>query len=274
MKLKKQSKIFILFIILANIFAIKDTSELLAELELNTIAICDAQAFVDSNVTLQIDVENHEEFVAFQFDLILPDGLDYIENTAQLTDRAQDHIIQVSYIGQDTLRIISFSMNMLPFLGTSGTVAELEFEVNLDEGFYPLILSNGLLANINSENILDEMINGQLEVLALYHILSENIVPRKFSLSQNYPNPFNPETTIQFTTESTEVTELIIYNIKGQKVKTLECGESLSTIADGVGYSISWNGTDDNNQSVSSGIYLYQIKAGKHVKTRKMLLLK
>ena len=60
MKLKKQFKIFIiLFIILVNIFAIKDTSGLLAKLELNPIAICDAQAFVDSNVTLQIEVENY-----------------------------------------------------------------------------------------------------------------------------------------------------------------------------------------------------------------------
>ena len=53
MKLKKQFKIFIIiFIILVNIFAIKKTSELLSKLELNTITICDAQAFVDSNVTL------------------------------------------------------------------------------------------------------------------------------------------------------------------------------------------------------------------------------
>ena len=50
MKLKKQFKIFIiLFILLVNIFAIKDTSELSAKLELNTITICDAQAFVDLN---------------------------------------------------------------------------------------------------------------------------------------------------------------------------------------------------------------------------------
>ena len=63
MKSKKQLKIIIiLFIILVNIFAIKDTSELLSKLELNTIVICDAQAFVDLNVTLQIDVENYKEF--------------------------------------------------------------------------------------------------------------------------------------------------------------------------------------------------------------------
>jgi len=63
MKLKKQFKtIIILFIIVVNIFAIKETSELSAKLEINTIATCDAQAFVDLNVTLQIDVENYEEF--------------------------------------------------------------------------------------------------------------------------------------------------------------------------------------------------------------------
>ena len=273
MKLKKQFKIIIfLFIILTKIFAIRETSDLLAKLDLNTIAICDAQAFVDSNVTLQTDVENYEEFVAFQIDLILPDSLDYIENTAQLTDRGQDHIIQVSYIGADTLRIISFSMNMLPFLGNSGTVAELEFEVNLDEGFYPLILINGLLANINSENILDEMINGQLEVLALTHILSENIVPRKFSLSQNYPNPFNPSTTITFSlnTENTEDTEIIIYNIKGQKVKTLVKGK----LKKGE-WKTTWNGKDGNNKPVASGIYFYKLKVGnKSLETKKCLLLK
>ena len=106
-------------------------------------------------------------------------------------------------------------------------------------------------------------------------VFAENeIIPTEIGLS-NFPNPFNPETTIYFTTEHTESTEIIIYNIKGQKVKILECGESLSTIADGVGYSISWDGTDENNQPVSSGIYFYQLKNnGKTLKTKKMLLLK
>ncbi|MCK4311243.1 MAG: DUF1565 domain-containing protein, partial [Candidatus Cloacimonetes bacterium] len=49
------------------------------------------------------------------------------------------------------------------------------------------------------------------------------IEPVLCKLYQNYPNPFNPETTIRFTTETTENTELVIYNLKGQKIKTLEC---------------------------------------------------
>jgi len=63
MKSKKQFKtIIILFIILVNISAIKETLELSAKLDLNNITICDAQAFVDLNVNLQIEVDNYEEF--------------------------------------------------------------------------------------------------------------------------------------------------------------------------------------------------------------------
>ncbi|NQV19231.1 MAG: T9SS type A sorting domain-containing protein [Armatimonadetes bacterium] len=92
---------------------------------------------------------------------------------------------------------------------------------------------------------------------------------------RNFPNPFNPETTIYFTTDHTKNTELFIYNIKGQKIKTLECGESLATTVDGVGYSISWDGKDDNNNDVSSGVYLYRLKTdGKVSISKKMLLLR
>ena len=91
-------------------------------------------------------------------------------------------------------------------------------------------------------------------------------------LSQNYPNPFNPETTIFFlTTENTENTEIIIYNLKGQKIKTFP------VILSGVEgqFSITWDGTDENNQPVSSGIYFYKLNInGKTVASRKMLLMK
>ena len=104
-----------------------------------------------------------------------------------------------------------------------------------------------------------------------------------FELRQNYPNPFNPsgagrspETTIFFTAENAENSKMEIFNIKGQKVKTLDL-ESASPspfFADGVGYSISWNGTDDNNNPVTSGIYFYKLSAGDKTAVKKMLLLK
>ncbi len=110
--------------------------------------------------------------------------------------------------------------------------------------------------------------------------VDNNIVPAEKPFLTNHPNPFNPETTISFSVpQNSDFVTLEIYNIKGQKVKTfdiLECincfdakaTESLSH------YSISWNGTDDNNQPVSSGIYFYKLKTENYWAIKKMLLLK
>ncbi len=83
----------------------------------------------------------------------------------------------------------------------------------------------------------------------------------------NYPNPFNPETTIQFTAEDVESAEVIIYNIKGQKIRQYSIFNNQSSII--------WNGTDNNKQPVSSGIYFYELRVdGKNVAIKKMILLK
>jgi len=82
----------------------------------------------------------------------------------------------------------------------------------------------------------------------------------------NYPNPFRNSTTISFsTTEHSENTELMIYNIKGQKVKQFSIDDDR--------FSIEWNGKDENGKPVSPGIYFYQLKTGKSVLTKKMILM-
>ncbi len=96
----------------------------------------------------------------------------------------------------------------------------------------------------------------------------------------NYPNPFNPSTTIYFnlTAKDAKNAKVEIYNLKGQKIKTFDILESASPspfFADGVGYSISWNGTGENNQPVCSGIYFYKLNVdGKTEAVKKCLLLK
>lgn len=100
----------------------------------------------------------------------------------------------------------------------------------------------------------------------------EQIVPVVNSLFQNYPNPFNPNTTISFslTADSAENAELVIFNVKGQRVKTFDYN-SHPGFAEG---SVTWNGKDENNKSVSSGIYMYKLKSGEFTSTKKMMLLK
>ena len=98
-----------------------------------------------------------------------------------------------------------------------------------------------------------------------------NIIPEimEYSLGKNYPNPFNPETTISFALPKECKVNLSIYNIRGQKVKTL-VNESKATGS----HSVVWNGTDDNGRGVSSGIYFYRLSTDAFSQTYRMVLMK
>ncbi len=103
-----------------------------------------------------------------------------------------------------------------------------------------------------------------------YTHVENDVVPTSNIKMYNYPNPFNPTTTICFeTTNIYENTQIEIYNLKGQKIKTLPVALS------GDKGSVVWNGIDYNGKAVSSGIYLYKLKAGgRYASTKKMILLK
>lgn len=112
--------------------------------------------------------------------------------------------------------------------------------------------------------------------------ISNNQLPITNSQMTNYPNPFNPSTTISFSiTQNSVLATLEIYNLKGQKVKTLPVILSDSenrNFIEGSGtpnsYSVIWNGTDDSGKLVSSGVYFARLKAGNVEASCKMLLLK
>ncbi len=98
---------------------------------------------------------------------------------------------------------------------------------------------------------------------------SNPAVPDKYSLDQNYPNPFNPNTVISFSIPEAGNVELAVYNMLGQKVATL-----VNEYYSAGRYQAEWNGDDDNGNRVSSGVYLYRLKAGDYVETKKMILTK
>ena len=88
-------------------------------------------------------------------------------------------------------------------------------------------------------------------------------------LKGNYPNPFNPETTIRFSTKEAGPVALEIYNVKGQLVKKLVNEDKAAG-----NHTVVWNGTDQNNRPVSTGVYFYKMHAGKYSSTRKMIMMK
>ena len=99
--------------------------------------------------------------------------------------------------------------------------------------------------------------------------VSSETLPNRFGLKQNYPNPFNPTTEIAFTLDQTADVNLSIYNMLGQKVRTLTNGSKNAGT-----HTLQWNGLDEMGQNVSTGIYLYRLTSGSKSITKKMAFMK
>jgi len=96
-----------------------------------------------------------------------------------------------------------------------------------------------------------------------------DIVPLQYILYQNYPNPFNPVTSLRYDLPEDGLVNITIYDMMGRVVKTLINSSQTA------GYKfISWNATNDRNEPVSAGLYLYTIQTGEFRQTKKMVLLK
>jgi hypothetical protein len=95
-------------------------------------------------------------------------------------------------------------------------------------------------------------------------------LPLVTKVGKNYPNPFNPETTIAFSiADNSKHVQLEIFNIKGQKVKTL-----VNKIMEVGEYNVVWNGKDYSGRKVASGVYFYKFDTKKYHRINKMLLIK
>ena len=95
------------------------------------------------------------------------------------------------------------------------------------------------------------------------------VTPFVTELNGNYPNPFNPETVIKFSLAENQHISIEIFNVKGQKVKTL-----LNENMDKGQHQIVWNGRDENGRQAGSGMFFYRMKSGKYTNTKKMILMK
>jgi len=95
-----------------------------------------------------------------------------------------------------------------------------------------------------------------------------NNVPHTFALNQNYPNPFNPETVIGYALPKDSEVKITVYNIFGQKVRTL-----VNQKIKAGNHTVTWNGTDDYGLKVASGVYFYKISAGDFRAMKKMILV-
>jgi hypothetical protein len=94
-------------------------------------------------------------------------------------------------------------------------------------------------------------------------------LPTEYILDQNFPNPFNPSTTLRYGLPEDAEVSLVIYDIRGNTVRTIDSGSQVAGW-----YEHTWNGMNDEGQPVSTGLYLTRLRAGSYTKTIKMLYLK
>ena len=139
-----------------------------------------------------------------------------------------------------------------------GILARFEFRVRPGGGTGSLRVTDGLL--LEGSGLTRRVVGSGL---------SGGQVPLSYSVGRNYPNQFNPMTQIAYQVPEAGRVRLVVYNILGQRVRTLADG----LVSAGF-HSVAWDGRDDSGRPVSSGIYLYRMEATGFSGVRKMLLVK
>lgn len=158
-----------------------------------------------------------------------------------------------------------FAANTSVYSGSFGWT-EAEFDLSQYSGRARVRFVFGSDGYVTGEGwyIDDVYIESEFDVAA-----DDPVQTLRFELFGNYPNPFNPSTTISFDLPVRATVNLDIFNLRGQKIRSLVESELPAGT-----HSAVWNGLDDQGHPVSSGVYLYRLSDSTNTTTRKMMLLK
>jgi hypothetical protein len=156
----------------------------------------------------------------------------------------------------------------------SGDIEVLNTSDNLTIN-YDIVIEAGEHMNwvLSSESGKEYTLEGSGEITIsteeTFTLERKAIIPFTYTLHQNYPNPFNPITSLRYDLPEQAQVTLTIYDLIGREVAQL-----INTTQDAGYRSVQWDATDSFGKPVSAGVYLYQIRAGELIQTRKMVLLK
>jgi|TARA_B110000263_G_scaffold121950_1_gene106060 hypothetical protein len=122
---------------------------------------------------------------------------------------------------------------------------------------------------VYKENITPGIPNNIIDIISNHLSIKENFSPVVFKLGQNFPNPFNGQTQILYTLSVSGNTSINIFDVNGKIIKNLFTGfqNAGNTV-------LKWDGRNDFNEIVSSGVYFYEIKMNKIRSTKKLIFTK
>ena len=199
-------------------------------------------------------------------------GIVTITNSVIYNDRifddSDDNIMDTTYIYHDIIGNpnITYSFVSDGYEG-EGNLDTIPYFCDLDSGDLTLASNSPLLGSGENGSDIGALGVGCDPITAsLEH---GKIVPKEFILYQNYPNPFNPFTTVRYALPENGFINITIYDMVGRVVKTLRNGYQTAGFQ-----KIQWNATNNRNEPVSTGLYLFTIQAGEFRRTKKMVLVK
>ena len=228
-------------------------------LDMNEIAYVDLiQDYQNSKLGIAIDYHGPVRGIELELEYdhkmvnIISTGLSKLQDNVMVTSKR---------IGDGNLKVIVANLNSGLIENNENMYLDIPLEFNGDDYQVSTVSLKDIKIAGSDGNIVRSLTRTEFSDI--------KAIPVNFALQQNFPNPFNPSTEIRFDIPENEHVTLIIYNMMGQKVKTLASGNMIP------GYhSIIWNGTNDIGAKVATGTYFYSINTSNFQSIRKMLFLK
>lgn len=238
-----------------------------------------------SQVILNIWLVNDENIGGFNVPLAFPDPGTHLDIKCDSISFVGTRSASLAFgsdslsIDNDNNRLVVFAVFFFPVLtpgdASDGPIAKVYFTTGptwdpaqaceVDTTLWPPITKYAFADETGSNEFYPIFVRGALDVKEV----NTPTKPTVFSLSQNYPNPFNPKTIIRFALPKDSWVKLEVYNVLGQRVKTLVDEELTPGIKE-----VEWDGKDHNGFEVASGIYFYKIEANDFSDIKKMVMLK
>jgi len=132
------------------------------------------------------------------------------------------------------------------------------------------IADEAAMAHLMGLEMIDADGNGIVDGLEPSPVAPGVLASRAVQLHPAYPNPFNPRTILSFTLPSAEAVDLIVYDVKGLRVRTLLSGDARTEGR----HEVTWNGRDDSGLATPAGVYFYRLRTEHELQAGRMLLLK
>jgi hypothetical protein len=165
----------------------------------NIISVVSLRVFKNENGTLEVTLDNMKPIVAFQCDIQLPSSVTIKEDSVRLTSRKADHVVAVSDISSNKIRVISYSPSLKAFSGDTGVVLEIPLTAGDTAGTFSITLSNVIISDTSGTNVMTSFNDGQLLVLSRkitiertfnsgWNLLSIPVVPDNWSTAVLFPD--------------------------------------------------------------------------------------